>query len=286
MLPERRARKAAAGHLLAALAAATLVSACGGSGSVRDGPPSPGMSRSKATTNAIPRPEPLSRYGNGPVYEVLGKKYTVMESSAGYRQRGVASWYGKKFHGNLTSNREVYDMYAMTAAHKTLPLPTWVEVRNLRNNRSIVVRVNDRGPFVHNRIIDLSYGAALALDMVADGTSLVEVRAINFDDRGSGDRTVRAVTPAAAPSPPAAAARGGNDIYVQVGAFGNRDNAERRLAFLRQNDLGAAEIVVAAAGTAELYRVQLGPVADVFEYDRIVDELALLGIDDPYLVTR
>ena len=136
----------------------------------------------------MPRPEPRSKYGNGrdlgngPEYEVLGKRYTVMPSSVGYQERGVASWYGKKFHGNLTSNREVYDMYEMTAAHKTLPLPTYVHVRNLRNDKSIVVRVNDRGPFVHNRIIDLSYAAALKLDMVQDGTSLVEVTAYNFDE--------------------------------------------------------------------------------------------------------
>ena len=127
----------------------------------------------------VPRAEPRGRYGNGPVYEVLGKRYEVMDSSRGYRERGVASWYGQKFHGRPTASREPYDMYAMTAAHKSLPLPTYVEVRNLKNGRRIVVRVNDRGPFVHNRIIDLSYSAALKLDMVRDGTSLVEVTAID-----------------------------------------------------------------------------------------------------------
>lgn len=272
---------------MAASLVAVLVTACGG-GSVKDGPPPRGMSGSVTPVNAIPGPEPLSRYGNGPDYVVLGKKYRVMESSAGYRQRGVASWYGKKFHGNLTSNREVYDMYAMTAAHKTLPLPTWVEVRNLRNNKTIVVRVNDRGPFVHNRIIDLSYGAATALDMIDDGTSLVEVRALDFGEP-AGSRTVRAVTPQPAPSSSPGTLRDGNDIYVQVGAFGDRGNAERRLAFLRQHDVGNARIVASnsgASGQSAIYRVQLGPVADVFEYDRIVDELAGLGIDDPYLVTR
>jgi rare lipoprotein A len=254
-----------------------LNAGCGSAG-VQDGAPTGSVPRPESST---PRPEPLSRYGNGPVYEVLGKSYTVMESGAGYRQRGVASWYGTKFHGRLTSSREVYDMYAMTAAHKTLPLPTWVEVRNLRNNRTIVVRVNDRGPFVHNRIIDLSYAAALELDMVKDGTSLVEVRAIEFQP--AGDRPVRAVSPAepATPTVPA-----GNTIYVQVGAFGSLDNAERRLAQLRQNDLGDVVIIPDTGRTPALYRVQIGPVADVFEYDRIVDELATLGIDDPWLVTR
>ena len=120
-----------------------MLGACGG-GVVKDGAPA---EVPQAQTTPAPRPEPLSRYGNGPVYEVLGKQYKVLESSAGYRQRGVASWYGTKFHGRLTSNREVYDMHAMTAAHTTLPLPTWVEVRNLRNDKTVVVRVNDRGPF-------------------------------------------------------------------------------------------------------------------------------------------
>ncbi len=259
--------------------AAAVLFACG-SPEIKDGPPAGSV---RTTPAAIPQPEPLSRYGNGPVYEVLGKNYTVMESSSGFRERGVASWYGTKFHGRLTSSREVYDMYAMTAAHKTLPLPTWVEVRNLRNNRTIVVRVNDRGPFVHNRIIDLSYAAALELDMVADGTSLVEVRAINFES--SGDHPVRATTPAQ-PGSASADPRGGNDIFVQVGAFGDRRNAERRLAMLRRENLGNVAIVPDTGRSPVIYRVQIGPVADVFEYDRIVDELATLGIDDPWLVTR
>ena len=137
------------------------MAACGGNTIKGDGPPTGSARIPDLPGDAVPRPEPRSKYGNGPVYEVLGKRYTVMPSAHGYRERGVASWYGKKFHGNLTSSRETYDMYAMTAAHKTLPLPTYVRVRNLRNDKSIVVRVNDRGPFVHNRIIDLSYSAAL-----------------------------------------------------------------------------------------------------------------------------
>ncbi|MDH3362731.1 MAG: septal ring lytic transglycosylase RlpA family protein, partial [Gammaproteobacteria bacterium] len=147
---------------LLSIAVMSLALAACGSGNLRgDGPPSSGDSRiPDLPGDAIPRPEARSKYGNGPVYEVFGKSYRVMPSSKGYRERGVASWYGRKFHGNLTSNREVYDMHAMTAAHKTLPLPTYVRVRNLQNDKSIVVRVNDRGPFVHNRIIDLSYAAA------------------------------------------------------------------------------------------------------------------------------
>lgn len=268
---------------VALAALAVLVAGCAGK-PAKDGPPLRGnKAGSGVPAQAIPRPEPLSRYGNGPEYEVLGKRYRVMESSKGFRERGVASWYGRKFHGRLTSNREVYDMHAMTAAHKTLPLPTWVEVRNLRNNRRVVVRVNDRGPFVHNRIIDLSYAAAQRLDMVEDGTSMVEVRVIDFAEP-AGDRPTRISTPAAGGS--AAPERSGNDIYVQVGAFGSRANAERRLALLRQYDLGDTAIIADTTQSPALYRVQIGPVADVFGYDRLVEELLRIGIDDPYLVTR
>ncbi len=128
-----------------------LLTSCG-SNKTKDGPPyGESASIPPMPDDAIPRPEPKSRGGNGPVYEVFGQRYTVMDSANGYHERGVASWYGKKFHGNLTSMGETYDMYGMTAAHKSLPLPTYVRVRNLRNNKTVVVRVNDRGPFVHNR---------------------------------------------------------------------------------------------------------------------------------------
>ena len=176
--------------------AVAAIAGCGGYKIKGDGPGSGRIP--DLPGDAVPRQEPRSKYGNGPRYEVFNKTYTVMRSSEGYQERGVASWYGKKFHGNLTSNREVYDMYEMTAAHKTLPLPTYVQVRNLRNNQTVVVRVNDRGPFVDNRIIDLSYAAALKLDLIRDGTGLVEVTAYNFN-APKGDRPVRVTTP---PKPP------------------------------------------------------------------------------------
>lgn len=233
----------------------------------------------------MPRPEPRSRYGNGPVYEVLGKRYTVMPSSSGYQERGVASWYGKKFHGNLTSNRETYNMYAMTAAHKTLPLPTYVRVRNLSNNKSIVVRVNDRGPFVHNRVIDLSYAAAMKLDMIRDGTGLVEVTAISFDEP-AGDRPVRSSSPPAPPRPASTTVAATNRIFVQVGAFGDRANAERRLGALSQAGISNAFIHKESAASQTLYRVRIGPVADVVQYDVLVEELENIGINDPYLIAE
>jgi rare lipoprotein A len=249
------------------------LTACGGGNTKRDGPGSariPGI-----PDDAVPRAEPRSKYGNKPIYEVFNKRYTVLASSAGYRERGVASWYGKKFHGKLTSNREAYNMYAMTAAHKTLPLPTYVRVRNLRNNKTIVVRVNDRGPFVSNRIIDLSYAAALKLDMVRDGTSLVEVTAINFDTP-AGDRPTRVSRPAPQ----------SNRIFVQVGAFGERSNAARRLSVLSRSGVTNGFIHEDRSSGTALFRVRIGPVADVVQYDLLVQELAIMGITDPYLITE
>ena len=297
-------RRSLAAIGLLSLAALTLT-ACGGN--VRDSAPRGSVSIPDLPGDPVPRPEPRSRYGNGPVYEVLGETYQVMDSSSGYKERGVASWYGKKFHGRLTSNREPYDMYAMTAAHKTLPLPTYVKVRNLRNDKSIIVRVNDRGPFVHNRIIDLSYAAALKLDMVRDGTSLVEVTAISFEDPPPGDRPVRIVEPpeppadtsasAAAPIPapesqstPDAQGRTAppvqqdHEIFVQVGAFGDRANAERRRSALLSGGIGGAFIFADEAATPPMYRVRIGPISGVDDYDALVLKLEALGIKDPYLV--
>ena len=266
--------------------AAFVLASCGGQ-AVRDSAPSGSVAIPDLPGDAIPKPEPRSRYGNGPVYEVYGTKYTVLGTSSGYKERGVASWYGKKFHGRLTSNREPYDMYEMTAAHKTLPLPTYVKVRNLRNDRTIVVRVNDRGPFVHNRIIDLSYAAALKLDMVRDGTSLVEVTAISFDEP-PGDRPVRVVEPAA---PPEAApqvsteARADHEIFVQVGAFGDRANAEKRQATLMAGGISRTFIFADEAAEPPMFRVRIGPIAGVDDYDVLVGKLEALGISDPYLIS-
>ncbi|MGI9238072.1 MAG: septal ring lytic transglycosylase RlpA family protein [Woeseiaceae bacterium] len=293
-------------RLTIALLPLLLIAACQGSGIRGDGPPAGSGRIPDLPGDAIPRNEPRSKYGNGPNYEVFGKHYTVMASGRGYQERGVASWYGKKFHGNLTSNREVYDMYAMTAAHKTLPLPSYVRVRNLVNDKSVVVRVNDRGPFVHNRIIDLSYSAALRLDMIKDGTSMVEVTVIDFD-APSGDRVMRRSTPpepttapplvslpsvgphpAPTPEPepePAAVDSGHSEhkIFVQVGAFGDRSNAERRLAALAAAGINNAFVHEDATSDPALLRVRIGPVADVVQYDVLVEELANIGITDPYL---
>ena len=281
--------------VLLLLALSASLAACG-SNRAKDGPPRSGSAFiPELPDDAVPRPEPRSRYGNGPVYEVLGKRYTVMQSSDGYKERGVASWYGKKFHNKMTSMQEPYDMHAMTAAHKSLPLPTYVRVRNLRNDRSVIVRVNDRGPFVHNRIIDLSYSAARKLDMIGTGTSIVEVEAIGFDEP-SGDRPTRQTLPEAPPavaSAPAAVPAvatapepvSSRKIFVQIGAFGDRENAERRLARLRSAGIGTGFILVDTNSDPALYRVRVGPIKGVLQYDILVEELENLGINDPYLVT-
>ena len=271
------------------MAIAAVLAACGSS-PTQDGPPA-GSSGSvgRLRDDPIPRPEPKSRYGNGPHYEVFGKHYTVMPSAVGYKETGVASWYGKKFHGNLTSNREVYNMYAMTAAHKTLPLPTFVRVRNLSNNREIIVRVNDRGPFVHNRIIDLSFAAAQKLDIVTNGTGLVEVEAITFESSGSAQptRQVSAAPTQSSGQAPAVQPRPSNPnhIYVQIGAFGSKANADRRLELLRSGGIGAAAVHTDNSVSPPLYRVRMGPIQGVEQYDLLVEELAKLGIADPIIVT-
>ena len=265
---------------LAALFLLAMLAGCGSS-EVTDSAPSGSVGR--LPDDAIPRAEPKGRYGNGPVYEVFDVRYTVMDSAYDYKEQGVASWYGKKFHGELTSSREVYDMYAMTAAHKTLPLPTYVQVRNLSNNKTVVVRVNDRGPFIDNRVIDLSYSAALKLDIVQNGTGLVEVTAINFDEPkgGNGDRPTSRTSAAAAPAT-AAASR----IFIQVGAFGSIENASRRYSTLKNNGISGAAIHEDKSSSPPMYRVRIGPIDGVAQYDQIAAQLAGLGISDPILVTQ
>ena len=222
--------------------------------------------------DAVPRTEPRSRYGNPPSYVVNGKRYYTLASSHGYRERGIASWYGTKFHGRRTSTQEVYNMYAMTAAHKTLPLPAYVRVTNLANGRSVVVRVNDRGPFHRNRIIDLSYAAAAKLGLLAQGTGLVEVE--TMDAR-------RIDNPVPAPRPVSAV---GPSLYLQVGAFEDRNNALRLKTRLNSIDGAPALISEGNKGLRTIYRVRLGPLASVAKADSLVSQLSTLGVADTHVV--
>mgnify|MGYP005841425335 CR=1 FL=1 len=240
-----------------------------------DGPGRP-ISAPRDIPDAVPRSEPPSRYGNPERYTVFGRTYRTLERADGYRERGIASWYGRKFHGRRTSSGEPYDMYAMTAAHRSLPLPTYVRVTHLGSGRQVVVRVNDRGPFVNNRLIDLSYAAASKLGMTETGTAPVEVEAL------------AAAGPAKAASapvvPPAEAA--GVRYFLQVGAFSKRGNALALLQRLERTDLDAPVSLSRNAGSDGLYRVRLGPLADVAAVDRVSARLGAHGIADAHVVVE
>jgi rare lipoprotein A len=227
----------------------------------RSVPPPPEVSK---IPEPVPHAEPRSAQGNPPFYQALGKRYFVMANAVGYVERGVASWYGPGFHAANTSNGEKYDMYGMTAAHKTLPLPTYVQVTNLQNGRSVIVRVNDRGPFKEGRIIDLSRTAAERLDMVRDGTAFVEVRAI---------------TPGADLQPPAKS----SELYVQAGAFSSEANANRLRDQLKAQIDQTSFVRRDAVGNQVLYRVRVGPIPTVNEFDSVLARLRKLGFPDARL---
>jgi rare lipoprotein A len=220
-----------------------------------------------AIPEPIPKVEPRSARGNPRFYTVLGRRYFVLDTAQGYLERGVASWYGPGFHASTTSNGERYDMYAMTAAHKTLPLPAYVQVTNLRNGRSVVVRVNDRGPFKDGRIIDLSYTAASRLNMLKEGTTFVEVRALTPEQKSQ--------PPAPAQTPDA--------LYVQAGAFGAKENASRLLERLREQGIDKTFVREDNVNGRTLYRVRVGPIPSVNEFDRVLARLRALGIGDAQL---
>jgi len=251
--------------------------------------------------DAAPRTEPRSRNGNPPFYDVFGKRYFVLSSSVGYVERGVASWYGPGFHKVRTSIGEPYDMYGMTAAHKTLPLPAYVRVTNLQNGRSVVVRVNDRGPFVGNRIIDLSYTAASKLDMLRNGTAMVEVRSLDAPPTLNA-ATTNAAAPVDAPvtaagfapaATPQADSPSGTvsfvavpapgSLFIQAGAFSDPKNAERLVERLRGGAYGKVFVRDNEIAGRRMYRVRIGPVPDVAEFDRIVAALERVGIHDAHL---
>lgn len=303
------------------LFAATLLAACSNPYTIKDSAPKK-PTRVDRTEKVIPKVEPKSKYGNPKSYVVFGKRYYTLPSSKGYVEQGIASWYGTKFHGRRTSSGETYDMYAMTAAHKTLPLPTYARVTNKKNGRSIIVRINDRGPFHDNRIIDLSYAAATKLGIVTLGTGLVEVRAI--DPRASRVAQSRSKTkPAqekldqsqdiidvAAPAdsvdiidpdvnesdaninsdlpsetlPSAEDIESEIEIYVQLGAFRSQENAYKLRNQYRAYQLGQIDVRSENFEDAPIYKVWIGPLSSVEQADVTVAKLNELGHNEYKLV--
>lgn len=210
-----------------------------------------------------------SKTGNPSSYVVFGKRYYVLDSAHGFVQRGMASWYGKKFHGRKTSSGEIYNMNAMTAAHKTLPLPTYVRVKNIANGKAVVVKVNDRGPFVGDRIIDLSYAAAQKLDVVGPGTATVEVSVVNSatDSSRAVVRSIPLVDNKAADVP----------LFIQMGSFGSQLNAQNMMRELRAANEGAVSVSELETSGGLFYRVRVGPLYDVDEANAVLRRLNSKG---------
>lgn len=269
------------------------------SGGPSDGPGH--MALAQNTAEPIPRALPLSKYGNPDVYEVAGKYYQTMDSAKGYIEQGNASWYGAKFHGRLTSSREVYDMYEYTAAHRSLPIPTFVRVTNLANQKSIVVKVNDRGPFHDDRILDLSYAAALKLDVVKHGTAPVEVVAIDTDTPVEVQRLASVVSSPNSPviikqtasqvpvlemqsaktSLPGRSDEHG--VFVQLGAYSQEANAQgmrRKVEAI----IPAANVDVLSDESKAMYHVQLGPLFSSSLVTEVIMNLKRGGVENYHLI--
>lgn len=222
-----------------------MLSACGG---IKDGPPPAVSYRWNEIPDAVPEPVTPSKYGNPESYEVFGKHYRVLANAEGFAEKGIASWYGSKFHGRRTSSGEIYDMHAMTAAHKHLPIPSYVEVTNLDNKRKAIVRVNDRGPFHQGRIIDLSYAAATKLDVAATGVANVSIRVVTPETLANG------------PTSGSSYSAGNGKVYVQLAAFTTEESALNMINDLRKKNFTGARIHVEQKHGKPLYRVRIGPV--------------------------
>lgn len=281
MIPPKRARGCAV-----ALVACAVLAGCGTpKQSVYyqdDGPPDRVPADIASIPDATPRIEPINARTSRP-YTALGRSYTPLAGDVPFRQRGLASWYGKQFHGNRTASGEIYDMFAMTAAHPTLPIPSYVRVTHLRNDRSVIVRVNDRGPFKNDRVIDLSYAAAVKLGIAGPGTGEVEVERITSAQIASGEwrrpgaetarSTEPAVVPVVAAVPPAMPAgsepAAGASWSVQLGAFSQQSNAESfaarigtLLGLVDRAELPDAQRMPRIENDQGLYRVLVGTLPD------------------------
>lgn len=230
----------------------------------------------KSIPDAVPTPEPYSKYGNPRTYKACGHRYYVKKTAKGYCEKGIASWYGMKFHRVRTSSGELYDVRKMTAAHCTLPIPTYVLVTNLKNGRHVVVKVNDRGPFVANRLIDLSYCAAVKLGVTPRGTALVEVRAI---DPCRPQMVCKEIARARA-------GMGHPHLYLQMGAFSIRENAEKLANEVRENVGYTVNIKAVEQDDSTLYKVQIGPIPDVGTTDKLSKQIKRAGLGRPYAVVQ
>lgn len=246
--------------------------------------------------NAVPRHEARSRYGNPKSYVVFGQRYYPMNSARGFVETGVSSWYGPNFHGKKTSSQEIYDMYKMTAAHKTLPIPSYVEVTNLHNGRRIVVRVNDRGPFHDNRIIDLSFVAAKKLDIIKTGTVMVEIQVIDPSNpqahlnvyeknHGHQQKKIRQknvpeqIRERQSPQPVKH-----KQLYIQLGAFAEIENARKLKNRIQRSVNQTVSIVTVQKQTRSLHKVIIGPMDDIKMADQVSLDLNDAGLYDHKLL--
>ncbi len=243
--------------------------------SEQDRPPAPGEIPANVhdIPDAVPEPVERSRYGNPESYEVFGKRYDVLADARGFKERGHASWYGKKFHGRRTSSGEKYDMFAMSAAHKTLPIPTFARVTNLSNGKSVVVRVNDRGPFHDGRIVDLSYTAAAKLDLITHGSAEVELEVVDASGNAlpappemvASSPPVAAAAPVVAAPPPTVAIPAATTRpprFLQAGVFNDTNNALTFRDYLRLSDVKPIIVKSTQRGGKWIYRVLIGPFDD------------------------
>jgi rare lipoprotein A len=246
--------------LIAIFVAIIHLAACSSS-SNNDGPPKYAVNLDHVK-EPVPKKEPKSKYGNPSTYKVFGKQYKTLDHSKNFTQTGKASWYGTKFHGRRTSSGEPYDMLSLTGAHKTLPLPTYAKVTNTDNNKSIIIKINDRGPFHDDRILDLSYAAAAKLGVLTKGTANIKLTAINPDDYVPNDINV---------------------IKMQIGVFSERQNAQKLVTNVSKIIKHPIKITNEHQGKKAVYKVHIGPFpADKIE--QIKTKLASINISNPITV--
>lgn len=231
--------------------------------------------------DAVPVDVAYSRGGNKPVYQVWGKTYKVMDTHIGYKEQGIASWYGLKFHGHKTSNGEIYDIYKMSAAHKSLPIPSYARVTNLDNGKSVIVRVNDRGPFHEDRLIDLSYSAASRLEIIQKGTGRVLVEAI---DASSASARQQPPAPAQTAVTSQTASNDAQGRFLQVGSFSDADNAQRTQLKLASLSGENVRVVPVERDGLKLHRVLVGPLSAGISVDGLIDQLVGAGYSSPILI--